>query len=113
MTLRLVQPSIEGPTIRPSARVKTVAQQLDEDPGQIRRMIRNGQLQAHRTGKCGIRVFLDSVEAWQRDNTVKARKTTDIAAPDMPRPRSRATQAAHHQAVAHLQSLGLVPVSRQ
>jgi excisionase family DNA binding protein len=113
MTLRLVDPAIDEPMIRPSAKVGTVARQLDEDPSQIRRMVANGDLEAHRTGKRGIRIFLDSVEAWQKANRVKANKKPGIVVPDAPKPPSRATQAAHRQAVAHLQSLGLVQVSRR
>ncbi|HWU54800.1 MAG TPA: helix-turn-helix domain-containing protein, partial [Rhizomicrobium sp.] len=50
---------------RPSARVKTVAKLLEIDASQVRRMVADGSLEAHRIGKRGIRIFLDSVQAWQ------------------------------------------------
>jgi excisionase family DNA binding protein len=85
-----------------------VAGLLDEDESQIRRMVAHGQLEAHRVGKRGIRIFLDSVEAWQAANRVKATKALKSAPPA---PQSRPTgaaHAAHKQAVAHLRALGLV-----
>jgi hypothetical protein len=113
MTLRLVDPANDEPVIRPSAKVATIARKLEQDPGQIRRMVARGDLEAHRTGICGIRIFLDSVVAWQQSNPVKANKSAGITSAEAPKPPSRATQAAHRQAVAHLQNLGLVPGSRR
>jgi excisionase family DNA binding protein len=118
MTLRLVhaldRAERTGPEVRPSARVSTViAKQLGADPSQIRRMIDAGDLEAHRLGICGIRVYLDSVAAWQAANAVKAKKAKGRKAPQpLPAP-TRAAQAAHRQAVASLQSMGLVPASRR
>src|SRR5690242_18406488 len=56
--------------VRPSARVATVARLLECDPGDIRRLIAVGQLEAHGKGKRGVRVFLDSVQAYQERLTV-------------------------------------------
>lgn len=114
MTARLVPPPvIEEPVIRPSARVCTVARQLDEDPSQIRRMLKEGRLEGHKTGIRGVRVFLDSVERLQRERAIKAQKPAQDGPAADPPPRSRASQAAHRQAVTHLQALGLVPASRR
>lgn len=115
MTLRLVPTAaIDVPVIRPSARVSTVAQLLGDDPRQIRRMVARGDLEAHRQGKRGIRIYLDSVEAWQRGNPLKPRQdAAGAASAAPPAPLSGATKAAHRHAVAHLQQLGLVPGSRR
>jgi excisionase family DNA binding protein len=51
--------------VRSSARVATVAKLLDCDQSQVRRFVRDGVLEAHRVGKRGLRIFLDSVAAYQ------------------------------------------------
>lgn len=103
---------IDTPVIRPSASVNAVAAMLGDVPSQIRRMLARGDLEGHRQGKRGVRVYLDSVEAWQRDNPITPVKSAKKAAPPAPKPLSGATRAAHRHAVAHLQGLGLVPASR-
>jgi len=50
---------------RPSAKVATVAEMLGCDPGDVRRLIRAGEIEAHGIGERGVRVFLDSVRAYQ------------------------------------------------
>jgi hypothetical protein len=72
--------------VRPSARVANVAAVLDCDESNVRRLIDVGELQAHGLGKRGVRVFLDSVAAYQAakhritkrpvDNPQKPRKTS-------------------------------------
>lgn len=104
-------PDAVEPEIRPSARVSTVAKLLDETPSQIRRMIAARQLEAHGTGVRGVRVFLDSVAAMQARRAKGGQESPGKGAPAQPKPRSRATQAAHRQAVGHLQALGLMPAS--
>lgn len=113
MTVRLVPTAFDAPIIRPSARVSTVAKMLDDEPSQIRRMVARGDLEAHREGKRGIRVFLDSVEAWQRGNRIHSKKSTGLAASAPPKPLSGATKAAHRHAVALLESMGIMQPSRQ
>jgi hypothetical protein len=113
MTVRLVQQSIDVPVIRPSAPVSAIAQLLATRESQIRRMVARGDLQAHIVGKRGIRVFLDSVEALQRDQLVKAKKPDLAGQAPPPKPMSGATRAAHRQSVGYLQGLGLVPASRR
>lgn len=113
MTVRLMPALIGEPVIRPSARVSTVARMLDDEPSQIRRMVARGDLEAHREGKRGIRVFLDSVEAWQRCQTIKTSKTAVSPQESAPKPMSGATKAAHHHAVALLRDLGLMQTSRR
>lgn len=91
--------------VRPSARVATVATLLECDPGDIRRLIASGQLEAHGKGKRGVRVFLDSVQTYQERLTVipKVRQ-----APARPRPRSAASTSAHRAAMAGLRAKGIV-----
>jgi excisionase family DNA binding protein len=101
-----------SPPVRPSARVSKVAELLDDDPSQIRRMIARGDLEAHRQGKRGVRVYLDSVENWQRNNPIRTTKSGVPRQPNPPTPRSGTTNTAHRRAVAHLQALGLVQSSR-
>lgn len=115
MKPRLVPPltmEVE-PEIRPSARVRTVARLLDDEPSQIRRMLARGDLEGHREGKRGVRIFLDSVAAWQARGTFKPKESPGKDAPPPPKSRSRATQAAHRQAVSLLQDLGIMPASRR
>jgi hypothetical protein len=114
MTLRLVAPApIDQPVIRPSARIARVAQLLDEDPRQVRRMLERGDLEGHKSGKRGIRVFLDSVEAWQKKTALGALAPAQPPRPVAARQMTGATQAAHRQAKGYLQTLGLVPASRR
>lgn len=63
----LSAPSMPDPAqrVRPSARVATVAGLLDCHHSDIRRLVARGELQAHTKGKRGIRVYLDSVAAYQ------------------------------------------------
>jgi len=51
--------------VRPSARIKTVAKLLDCNQSQVRELVVIGALEAHRIGKRGWRIFLDSVAAYQ------------------------------------------------
>jgi excisionase family DNA binding protein len=106
MSPRPVLDAVLLPIVRPSARVGTVARLLDDDPSQIRRMIRRGQLEAHREGKRGVRVYLDSVEAWQKANSICP--VSAPVAPAAPAEPSRASRAAHGQAMTHLRALGVV-----
>lgn len=105
--LRSLATVLNEPPVRPSARVARVARLLDEAPSQVRRMLARGDLQGHKTGKRGVRIYLDSVTAWQEGHPLggaKSVKPVEKPAPTM----TRATRAAHHQAVAHLRDLGLV-----
>lgn len=107
MSLRLAPLLIDSPIIRPSARVRAVADMLGDDPSHIRRMVKAGDLQAHRHGKRGIRIFLDSVEAYQRDQTINGQsRAAKNCAP--PKVMSGATKTAHRHAVNFLESIGLM-----
>lgn len=94
------------PVVRPSVRIARVCELLDVDDSQVRRLIDSGELQGHRQGKRGIRVYLDSVTAYQ-----EGRPLTPSARGKEPPPRkppNRASAAAHEAAMARLRGLGLV-----
>jgi len=102
-----------GSQARESARVARVAAILDESPSQIRRMLARGDLEGHRTGKRGVRIYLDSVADWQAGHALgKPQKAVQKPDGKAKAPMSRATRAAHGHAMASLQALGLVPASR-
>lgn len=98
----------DAPQVRPSARVKRIAELLDLDHSQVRRMVEAGQLEAHRVGKRGIRIYLDSVEHWQETHPVTPRTTAVSTAPPVVQRMSPATRAAHRQAIASLRRAGLL-----
>lgn len=105
MTARAVTSSS---TPRPSARVETVCGMLECDRSQVYRLVADGEIEAHGIGKRGVRVYLDSVQAYQErrfivPKTAKARRK--IPSPARPSPASR---AAHADAVAQLRDLGLL-----
>jgi len=85
--------------VRPSARVKTVAQMLDCDESQVRRMVAAGTLKSYRLGKRGIRIYLDSVADFQHPQA-KPRPTKQES--------SQAGRRAHLHAMAELRARGIV-----
>lgn len=50
---------------QPSKRVAWVAHELDMDPREVRQLVTDGVLQGHKKGKRGIRIYVDSVAAYQ------------------------------------------------
>lgn len=100
MTLRA---AILDPTStpRPSARVSTVVGLLDCDASQVRRLVADGELEAHTIGKRGVRIYLDSVADYQARQVRPAERSPKKAAPD----RVRASTAAHRSAMAYLHTL--------
>jgi hypothetical protein len=102
--MRLVTETNEAPR-RPSARIKTVAKDLDTDASAIRRLIAAGELETHTIGKRGVRVYLDSVAAYQDRQTRPVKRGTPA---NRPKP-SRATKAAHAASIDYLKRKGLLP----
>ena len=106
MTMHVALAPDPAAQVRPSARVKTVAKLLDCDPGCIWDLIHDGEVETHGKGKRGIRVYLDSVRAYQdRENkplpdgspaTIQAKKRTSVT-----------STAAFRTAMAGLQAKGL------
>lgn len=91
---------------RPSARVATVAELLDCDPGDIRRLIREGELETHGKGKRGLRIYLDSVRDYQVRRVRRARPRSPSAG--APHRRGPASTSAHLAAMASLRAKGIV-----
>jgi excisionase family DNA binding protein len=92
--------------VRPSARVAAVAELLDCHPTDIRRLVDNGELEAHRKGVRGIRVFLDSVRHYQERRTCLP-KTARRAASPAP-PKKRPPHAGYRAALNDLRAKGLI-----
>lgn len=92
---------------RPSARVARVAELLDCDESDIRRLIRCGQLEAHGKGVRGVRVFLDSVRDYQDRRAIDA-ISGPAAPPKAKSRRTAASTAAYRAAMAGLKAKGIV-----
>lgn len=94
----------DTPPLRPSARVGTVAAMLDMDASHIRRLVRDGTLEAHQIGKRGVRIYLDSVRAYQQRRPIIP--AAPHAAPPAAPPPTR--HAGHREAIAALRALGVL-----
>lgn len=88
--------------IRPSARVKTAAALLDCDESHIRLMLKSGQLEGHRIGVRGVRVYVDSIAALQAGRPIEATG----AIPKLDRP--RVMPAADDKNILYLKKIGLL-----
>ncbi len=91
--------------VRPSARVKRVAEMLDTEISTVYRLVHTGALQGHRLGKRGIRVYLDSIKAYQ-DRQRCDPEVQPSAAPVKRRIHDRSYQ----QAVSTLRAAGILPL---
>jgi len=91
---------------RPSAKVATVAEILGCDPGDVRRLIRAGEIEAHGIGVRGVRVFLDSVRAYQerRAKPLPPKAPAHIHRPKAP---ANASSARFRAMMAGLKAKGL------
>lgn len=82
---------------------------LDCDHSQVRRLVREGALESFTIGKRGVRIYLDSVAAYQ---VRQARATTGRPAAEgkarEKAGRRRASTAAHASAMAELHALGVL-----
>lgn len=92
---------------RPSARVAHVAEVLDCDPSDVRRLISAGEIEIHRKGVRGIRVFLDSVRAYQerQSEPLPSRAPAVIHKAKAP---ATASSAAYRATMARAKALGIV-----
>lgn len=87
---------------RPSWRVRRVAADLDCDARSVRRLIERGELEAHRIGKRGVRVYLDSLQAYKgRGKLGLGMRPAQAAAPQ---PRA---SLGHREAMAYLRRMGI------
>jgi len=88
---------------RQSARVRRVSQLLDCDESQVRRLVADGELEGHRVGKRGIRIFLASVLEYQQRQTMPRRLSPPQAVS-----RRKASSFAHRAAMAELRRDGIL-----
>jgi hypothetical protein len=95
------------PTVRESRRVRTVAEMLDADESQVRRLIAVGDLETHTIGKRGVRVYLDSVVAYQERQAAAPRKQKPKQT--LALKRRAVSTAAHNEAVRNLRRVGVLP----
>ena len=92
--------------VRPSARVAAVAKLLDCHPTDIRRLVNAGELEAHRKGVRGIRVFLDSVQQYQQRRTCLPKAARRALSP-VP-PKKQPPTADYRAALIDLKAKGLI-----
>ena len=92
--------------IRPSARVANVAKLLHCHPTDIRRLVDTGDLEAHRKGVRGIRVFLDSVQQYQERRTCLPKAARRVGSP-IPLKKHTPT-AGYRAALTDLKAKGLI-----
>lgn len=106
MRLRLACDPNDAPElIRPSVTVATAAARLETDESTIRKLIAGGSLEGHRMGKSGVRIYVDSITAYQEGRPLGAKNGKKQQA----RPRRKPAQSAVlRESVAHLASLGIV-----
>lgn len=103
MSPRATAIDLEG-IVRASVRVERVMELLDLDERTVRRLLDQGDLAGHGIGKRGIRVYLDSIRAYQEARTITAkhlsRKEKSV--------RSAASRASHTVAEAALRKSGIL-----
>lgn len=105
MTLRLAASPDEiaaSARVRPSVRVGTAARRLEMDTSSVRRLLKRRELQGFRSGGDegrGIRIYVDSIEAWQAKHDLHG--DAPAAAAKRQRPRLDAT---FHEAMAYVKS---------
>lgn len=91
------------PCLRQSIRLQRAAALLDCDPSHVRQLLKAGHLEGHRIGKRGIRIYVDSLRAYQEARPLAVSR--QAAGSDKPPPRPRAG-AGHRQATAALKAWG-------
>lgn len=91
-----------APGFRPSMRLQRVAELLDCDPSHLRQLLAAGDLEGHRIGKRGIRIYCDSVQAYQEGRPLRLTLSGRPKAPA----RSRRRGALRNQAYRILRELG-------
>jgi excisionase family DNA binding protein len=93
---------------RLSARVARVAAILDCDKSQVYRLINTGELEAHGLGRRGVRVYLDSVDAYRERQAKVPVGTPATRRLVIKSGCSPASRAAHLAAVAKLRDDGIL-----
>ena len=86
-----------------SVRVSTAAKLLDADESLVRTLLRDGDLEGHRIGTRGVRIYVSSIETYQQRGRLQ--KTGGNKEPKRQPPRK--PSAAHREALASLHELGI------
>jgi excisionase family DNA binding protein len=108
MTARLTLAPDSAAMVRQSARVARVAELLDLDESAVYRMVRTGELEGHGHGIRGVRVYLDSVAAWQASRDLASSQAAQSRA-KLRAQRSAVSRAAQASALAELRKSGILP----
>ena len=94
----------------PSCTVQEAAALLSMPRSEVYAAVHGGDLQGHRIGKRGVRVYLRSIAEYQRQRAIPAgkrkRDSTPVAA--TPVPKAAKPTAGHREALAFLHTLGVV-----
>ena len=91
---------------RPSMRVAKAAALLEVDISTIYKLVRAGGLQAHRVGKRGVRVFADSLRAYQERQKIAGGVSDERANPNSKKDAKTIGHPAYKEAITYLQSIG-------
>ena len=98
-------PDAGATDVERSVRVTTAATILDCHPCQVRKLLAAGELRGHRIGKRGVRVYVWSIEAYQRGRALG----NEDAKPGGGRPQGRRRRSASlEEALAHLRAIGVL-----
>lgn len=90
--------------IRRSVRVGTAARDLDIDERDVRQLLKDGALEGHMKGKRGVRVYVDSIAAWQG---ARPRGGAAETAPARAAARSAPQSPSFREALAYLARNGI------
>ena len=90
---------------RPSIRVAKAAALLEVNISTIYRLVRSGELEAHRVGKRGIRIYFDSLRRYQEQRTIVVDGKYKTVS-ETTESKHSVKHSAYHEAIAYLQSKG-------
>jgi len=92
------------PGLRSSVRLRKAAAALDCDLKHLRLLLQAGDIEGHRIGKRGLRVYVDSLRAYQE------RRPIEASAPRRPAPAPRRPRhdAGYREAMASLRAKGIL-----
>ena len=97
-----------APTVRQSASIAAVAIRLGVSADHVRRLIEAREIEAYRAGRRAIRIFLDSVAAWQAREAFAGERRPPAPARQVAAQRRQTTTAAHDAAMARLKAARVI-----
>lgn len=89
---------------RRSLTIAAAAELLSVDRSTVRKWLRSGEIEGHRIGRRALRVYADSIEDYRSEHAIAGRAGTPSRCQPKRAPR---LTAAHREAEAFLQSLGV------